>query len=433
MRCPGTCIRATTFPQPHPATVARNTHESPEATMTAIIARSDTAAEQVDVLLQRVHTIAPILREHAWAAEQNHRLSQESVAAMREAGLYAMFVPKALGGLELDPMSTFQILEEVSRIDAAAGWNLQLSVAIGVLGAWLPDEGAREIFSRDVIVAGTLFPPAQAVAIPGGYRVTGRAPFVSGCHSASWFVGPAQVIEDGALLLQDGNPVTVLVFFPASDAEIIDNWDTLGMRGTGSHDVAITDRFVPDQHTAPFVPYADAPPGSAYQGPLYRLTIWHSIAALAAPALGIAQAAIDDLVALATTKTPAYTATPLAARASAQTQAAQAQAHVGAARAYLYDSLDQAWQTCLGGSVLTREQRMTLQLASCHAVQAAATAVRLVHTAAGGTAIRAGHRFQEYFRNTHTITQHAFVSASRFDAVGQMMFGLDPDWPFFAF
>jgi alkylation response protein AidB-like acyl-CoA dehydrogenase len=329
-------------------------------------------------------------------------------------------------------MSTFRVLEEVSRIDAAAGWNLQISVAISPFGAWLPDDGAKEIFAPEVIVAGALFPPAQAIAVPGGYRVTGRTPFVSGCHNATWFLAPAQVTTEG-LSNQNDTPVMVVVFFPRADAEIIDNWDTLGMRGTGSHDVAITDRFVPEHRTGAFVPLSTKPPGSAYSGPLYRLTIWPSIVVLAAPALGIARAAIDDLVRLATTKMPAYTGSPLAQRPIAQALAAQAQAHLGAARSYVYEALTEAWETCVAGQLLSMQQRMTLQLAGCHGVQAAATAVRLVHSAAGGTAIRKGHRFERYFRDVHTITQHAFISASRFESVGQLMFGLAPEWPFFAF
>jgi indole-3-acetate monooxygenase len=200
-------------------------------------------------LLEAVKSIEPILREHAQESEERSRLAKPVVEAMRQARLFAMWIPKSLGGLELDPMSAFRVVEEVSRIDSAAGWNLQLSIAAGPFGAWLPDEGAEEIYSKDLIMAGALFPPAQAVPVEGGYRVTGRTPFVSGCHHCSWFIAPAHVMERTGPRTENGEPVTVLAFLPASDGEIVDNWDTLGMRGTGSHDVAIRDKFVPKHHT----------------------------------------------------------------------------------------------------------------------------------------------------------------------------------------
>ncbi len=122
-----------------------------------------------------------------------------------------------------------------------------------------------------------------------------------------------------------------------TQVSILDTWHTLGMRGTGSHDVAVSDMFVPERYTAPMVPLEQ--PGQAYQGPLYRLTIWPPIALLAPPALGVARAAIDDLLELARAKTPSYTGATLRARQVVQRQVAEAEATLGAGRAYLYDNL----------------------------------------------------------------------------------------------
>ena len=208
-------------------------------------------------------------------------------------------------------MTAFQVVEEVSRIDSAAGWNLQLSSGIDAVGAWFSDDGAKEIYGEpDTSFAGSFFPPRRAVAVDGGYRLDGRTPFVSGAHQAHWFLGLAQVYDgDMQRLNADGTPVTLLTMCPASEAVIVDNWRTLGMRGTGSHDVVITDVFVPSSHTALLAPYEN--PGRAYEGPLYKFTVWTSISVLAPPALGIARAAIDDLLDFAARKAPAYLATPL--------------------------------------------------------------------------------------------------------------------------
>ena len=218
---------------------------------------------------------------------------------------------------------------------------------------------------------------------------------------------------------------------PAEQAEIIDNWNTLGMSGTGSHDVALNDVFVPEERAVPFVPLGT--PSEAYSGPLYRLTVWPAVAALATPALGIARAAIDDLIELATKKTPAYTVKSLRDRSVVQSQLGQAEAKLGAARAYLHDVFDKAYADAVKGKSITMENKCKAQLASTHAILAAAEAVDLVHAAVGASGIRREYRFQKYFRDVHVITQHAFTSASRFESVGQILMGLQPEWSFFAF
>jgi alkylation response protein AidB-like acyl-CoA dehydrogenase len=394
----------------------------------------DTATD-VETLHQGVEKIEPVLRENGPVAEQIRRLPDASVNAMREAGLYRMWTPKDLGGLEIDPVSGVDLFEKIARIDAAAGWNLYMSVTPSVFGMWLSDDGAREVFAGEPTLAGALFPPASAVPAEGGYRVSGRVPFVSGCHAATWLILAAVVIEDGEpKRTADGVPVSLLAFVPRADAGIIDNWDTLGMRGTGSHDVEVTDLFVPENRAPVFAPFADDPPGSAFQGPLYRMVFWEAPPGLASIALGIARAAIEDVVQLARVKTPAYTGIPLRERPAAQSQIAQAEGHRAAAWAYLRETLAAAYATtCETGRILTIDQRRDIQLASCHAVQAAATAVRLVHEVAGSSAIRNSQPFAGHFRNVHTVTQHAFTSVSRYESVGQLMLGLPPEWPFFAF
>jgi len=161
------------------------------------------------------------------------------------------------------------------------------------------------------------------------------------------------------------------------------------------------------------------------------MTLWYVTAALAAPSLGTARAAIDALVALASKKTPNYTRSPLAERPVAQMQAARAEALLGAARAYLYETVRDAWETAEQGQFLAQKQKMAIQLAVSHAIRSAADAVDLVHQAAGTSGIRLEQPFERYFRDANVMTQHAFGSASRFESVGKLMFGLETDWPFF--
>jgi alkylation response protein AidB-like acyl-CoA dehydrogenase len=302
-----------------------------------------------------------------------------------------------------------------------------------MFGAWFSDSATEQVFGpEETILGGSFNPPRKALPVAGGYRVTGRTPFVSGAHGDTIFIGLANIWDAEMMRTgPDGVPITLLTAVPAEQAEIIDNWNTLGMSGTGSHDVALNDLFVPEERAVPWVPLRT--PSKAYGGPLYRLTIWPAVAALAAPALGIARAAIDELVELATKKTPAYTVKSLRDRSVVQSQLAQAEAKLGSARAYLHDVFDKAYADAVDGQPITMEHKCRAQLASTHAILAAAEAVDLVHAAVGASGIRREYRFQKHFRDVHVITQHAFTSASRYESIGQILLGLEPEWPFFAF
>lgn len=389
------------------------------------------ATATLSSLLDTVHRIEPVIRAHAADAERDRHLSDAAAEAMRKSRLFQLWRPRVLGGLEVDPMTGFRVVEEISRIDSAAGWNLQLSCAVDALGAWLPDEGAKEIFGDpDTTLAGSFFPPRRAVAVDGGFRVTGTTPFVSGAHQAKWYLGLANIYDgDAPRLGEHGAPITLMTMCPAREAVLIDNWQTMGMRGTGSHDISMKNVFVPSHRIAVLAPYEQ--PGSAYGGPLYKFTVWVAISVLAPVPLGIARAALDELLALATKKTPSYLAKPLADRSSVQAVVGEAEARLGAARAYLYEALKEVWDKALQGHLIDMSGKMKLQLAATHAVVEAARVVDLVHSAAGTTAIREEHSLQRHFRDVHTITQHAFVSASRYESGGQYFLGVPIEWPFY--
>ena len=382
-------------------------------------------------LLEAVKEIAPIIRENADRSERERRLADETVAAMKRAGLYRMCKPRAFGGMEVDAMTAMRVLEEVSRIDTSAGWNLNISSGGVNFGAWIPDQGLQEFLGGDPdgAIAGAVFPPGKAIPEDGGYRITGRWPFGSGCEHASWLLETA-VIHDGEKpRLEDGRPVQLLFVFPAAQAEILDTWHTMGMCGTGSHDIAVRDLFVPSHRVGVVRPLEKLP--EAFNSPLYRMTLWFPTVALAAPALGNARAAIDALVELGGKKTPAYTGSTVAARAAAQMQLGEAEALLGAARAYVYESIKAVWQTVERGQFLSQQEKITIQLAASHAVRSSARVVELVHRAAGTSAIRREQPFERHFRDAHVITQHAFGSMNRFESVGKLLFGQETDWPFF--
>jgi alkylation response protein AidB-like acyl-CoA dehydrogenase len=382
-------------------------------------------------LLDAVRQVEPVIRAHAANAERDRRLSDQVADAMRDVGLYRMWRPKALGGLEVNPMTAFRVLEEVARIDSATGWNLQLSTAVDALGAWFPDDGAAEVFgSPDARFAGGFFPFRRAVAVDGGYRVSGQTPFASGAHQATWFDSLAHVYDgETQRLNKDGLPVTIIAMSPAADVAILDTWHTMGMRGTGSHDVVMTDAFVPERRTALLAPYDE--PGNAYRGPLYRFTVWTAICVIATVPLGVARAALDELLELASRKTPSYLTTALRDRITVHGKVGEADAMLGAARAYLYESLREVWDKALDGQLIDMPGKMKMQQAATHAVAASAKAVDLVQAVAGTTGMREEHQFQRHFRDLHTMIHHAYVSASRYESAGQYLLGVPIEWPFY--
>ncbi|MCP5113720.1 MAG: hydroxylase, partial [bacterium] len=231
-----------------------------------------------------------------------------------------------------------------------------------------------------MIVAGAFSPPAEVSPVEGGYRLNGHWAFGSGCQYASWFIGPAVVMDgDQPKLADSGDPVQAVITFRAKDVEIRDTWHALGMRGTGSHDFVAEDVFIPERWVTPLVPLTD--PGKAHEGPLYRLALWPAVGVLAPPALGVARATIDELVELAKRKTPRYTRSKLRERQVAQAQVAEAEASLGAGRAYLHEAFGEAFEAVSSGHRLPQEQKIKMQLATTYAIQSAAKAVDLVHAA----------------------------------------------------
>ncbi|WP_159713287.1 acyl-CoA dehydrogenase family protein [Geminicoccus flavidas] len=387
-------------------------------------------------LLQAVEQIKPIIAEHAQRAEADRRLSDVVYEAMHQAGLFGMHAPKAHGGLELHPVDAMQIYEAIARIDSSAAWNLLMNQGISAYAAWLPAEGARELF-RDgpPATAGAFNPPAAATRAEGGWRITGRVPFASGCHNAQWLAMPAVEMDDHDQPKVDpttGMPKVFGAFFPRADAQILDTWHTLGMRGTGSADIAVRDLFVPDQMTAPVGPLRHPAPG--FEGPLFRLWPWTNILSEATVSVGIAAEALDQGTRLCTTKTAAYNAMPLREQQLVQYQMGKARARVEASRDTLHRAASAAYdEVAESGAGLTADGKIRLQLAVCFAAEACAEAVRLVTDSVGTAAIRLEEPFQRHLRDAHVLLQHSSKSAARYASAGRLMFGLENDWVWLSF
>jgi alkylation response protein AidB-like acyl-CoA dehydrogenase len=374
-------------------------------------------------VLAAAEEIAPVLREHASEAERRRRLAPASLQAMRGAGLFRMLLPRGLGGLEVDPVTFARAVEITSRHDAAAGWALQAGNIGDWFGARFPDAGAEEIFGGDPdqLMAAAFHPPLPGTAVDGGIRVSGRRPLASTIHDAHWLFVTALV---------DGVPFATAV--PAGEATVVDTWDSLGMRGTDSNDVVLEDVFVPERRTFPFAP--DFTPGARYGGPLYRMPVVAIMSAMLAPiALAIARQAIEALRALAPSKTSLGTERVLRDRSMTHARLGRAEGLVRSARAGLHATLEEEWQRVSAGRTPTLEDRAGDLLAGAHAVRAAVEAVDLVYGLAGSSAVYERSPVERHFRDINTVRHHGFVCESRFEAVGQVMLGVDPEFMLVAF
>jgi alkylation response protein AidB-like acyl-CoA dehydrogenase len=382
-----------------------------------------------------VERIRPIVEEHAAGAEANRQLSRTAYDAMVNAGLFAMLAPTAHGGLEVHPVVALRVWEAVARIDPSAAWNLVMNQHAAEFVAWLPMPGRDEMLhDGPTTLAGGFNPPAVATRVEGGWRITGRCPFASGCHQAAWLVMPALEMDGDHPKLDpaSGQPSLLAMFFPRAEGRILDTWHTLGMRGTGSTDVAVEDLFVPDRRTTPVAPLTSPPSG--FEGPLFRMFPWTGILGEATVSVGVAAAAVDAATQLCKTKTPFYNATPLREQQLAQFQIGKAKARVEASRDTLYRAAEAAYDdVSTSGGLLSVEAKIRLQLAVCFAAEACAEAVRFVNDVTGTSSIRLEQPFERYFRDTHVMLQHSDKSSARYASAGRLMFGLANDWAWLSF
>jgi alkylation response protein AidB-like acyl-CoA dehydrogenase len=287
---------------------------------------------------------------------------------------------------------------------------------------WLSEEVAWDIVGRDpnAAISGTLAPPGRAVIVPGGYRVTGQWRFASGCHHATWHVGYAALFDgETRVLAEDGTPAFRLMLVPAAELTIIDTWQVTGMRGTGSHDVAVTDVFVPADHS--YGGGAVDPPVDprCYPGLLYRILPDLVPICLAAVPLGMTRAAIDAFIDLSHGKRRQHASGLLSEHAVVQDRVGRAEASLRAARAFVYETLRATSAAVRETGAVTAEQRTLLALAATHATATAVQVMDMLWDAAGATTIFPASPLERLFRNIHTVQHNTFIGAHQFETAGR--------------
>jgi alkylation response protein AidB-like acyl-CoA dehydrogenase len=365
-----------------------------------------------------VGSLTQMIREECAVCDRTRAIPAPVVDALRDAGVFHLLAPRAVGGAEADPLTFLRVVEEVSYADGSAGWCTMIGGCYATFGGMLPSEGAREIFGDPSTISAGSFRPDKGVAteVEGGYRVSGRWDLASGSSHANWYIAGATIMRDGAPVPgPHGMPLMREFFFPASEAQVIDTWESTGLRGTASHDYAAQDVFVPEHRTLWF----QDPPTEP--GPLYRMPPVAMFSTfIAAVQLGIARHAIDAFVELATTKIPTMSQIILADRVTAQASLGRATAMVSSARGYLENVLQSLWDRIQAGHAPTLGDRRDLWLASAHAGHTAYAAIDMLYTAAGATAVYATSPFDRCLRDARTALQHVCTQEVHFELAGRL-------------
>jgi len=379
--------------------------------------------------LDRVDIAGPIVEAGAPEADRTHELTKEGMAALHEQGLFRLLLSKKVGGAEL-PLPVFvQIVERVAQYDGSAAWCVCQGNGCAVLGGYIDPEVGSEIWGNNP--AGVLaWGPgkAEATAVDGGYIVNTDSVFVSGGHHATWLAAHCSVVKerDGTVRLgADGQPENRTILVPADQATLSDNWDVVGLRGTGSDGFTLENFFVPEKHSiVRDTMIEDAGETST----LYSFTTISVYAmGFASTAMGIAQGFLDQFNELAQEKKPRRVNASLSDLPVVHDEYARAHAKLSAARAYLRNSVDAAWQEAEASGAATIAQRMAVRLAATHAIHEAKSVVDTLFDTGGTSSVFARAPFERRFRDIHAVALQIQGRKTNFGTVGAYLLGHEPD------
>lgn len=374
-------------------------------------------------VLEAVRELVPFIRAKGPEAEEARTLPLEVLARLREAGVFRMCVPRSLGGDEVDLLTGMDVLETISRADGATGWTAMLGAEAPHLFALLAPEVFQDIYRQgpDVILAGAFSAQGEARIVPGGYRISGRWSFATGSQHCHWLMANCVLLQDGKPLPGPipGMPATRAMLFRAEQARVLDNWRVLGLRGTGSHDFTAEDLFVPREYTLDI--FTDAP---KYPGPLYVTPVPQFAMHMSAVAVGIAQGAIDDLVAYAQAgKKRLYAATTLAESPLFRHKLGRADATLRAVRALVHAEARLLWTTASEAPEAAPALMPRIMSTLTWVAETTSEVVDACYMAMGGNAARDGTSLQRRFRDIHTLAQHGAAADSWYAESGSVVLG----------
>ncbi|MGZ5874184.1 MAG: acyl-CoA dehydrogenase family protein [Bradyrhizobium sp.] len=398
--------------------------------MGTLFATSADLAGDRDVIA-RAEAVRAAVAAASGEIESTRRLPPALLDRLHEAGLFRLLLPRSSNGIETDPLTFFHVIETIARADASTAWCLSQAGGCAMSAAYLDLPVAHAIFGNDprAVLAWGPGPRVRAIECEGGYKVTGVWAFASGGRHPTWLGAHCPIYQaDGSPRLDAGGVQqerTMLV--RAEDVAWTDIWNTVGLRGTASDQFALEDFFVRADHSIT----REFDRECRESGPLYRMgsgTCYQ--VGFAGVACGIARGALDNFVDIARNKVPRGFKSPLRDNAVIQSNLAQAEVNLRAARGFVLQSMADIWKDLSAGATITVEQRITVRMAATHAIHKAREAVDFAYNAAGATAIFENHPLERRFRDIHTVTQQLQGRLSHFETDGAWMMGADADLTF---
>jgi alkylation response protein AidB-like acyl-CoA dehydrogenase len=380
-----------------------------------------------------VAPVADVIRRTAAEAEAVRRLPQDLMTLLKDAGLFSIYTPRQFGGLEMPLPDALRVVEEVARHDGSTAWTVALGLANGVFTSMLPQHSAVRVLGNGaaLIPAAPAF-AVRALAVDGGYCLTGRWGYNSGAPNADWIAVPVTIFEGDQPRVGPAGAEAIFAFVAPSDVEIIDTWYVTGLRATGTQDLRVDDIFVAED----MVGHATMGPSGPVLRPVRETVMTRipfmtlaGVAQVPPVALGLARRALEEFQQLAQTKQSAFGGPRLAEQIHAQVALARAEALVRAARTYWYYELDTLWDAAVQNAPISLEQRAAQRIASLLATEHCVAAVDMLYRRAGSSAIFQSSPLERCFRDVHTAAQHLQVQEGRWETAGRVLMGLEPGSP----
>ncbi len=376
-------------------------------------------------VFEKVEGLCNEISLRAAEIEAARRLPEDLALKLAETGVFRFLIPNDIGGLEAEPIEVLKTIERVGRADSSTAWCVMIAGTNALVSAYLDKEVAREIFSDPLVITGGVFAPKGRAVLEGDhYRVNGHWNWASGSTHCHWLTGGCMVIENGKLKkMSNDQPEVRSMVFPADAVELVDTWQVVGQSGTGSGDMVAKDMLVPAAKSVALA--TDKPRVSS---PTYAFPVFGFLAlGISAVALGNARGAIDDLLALATEKTPQGSTKVLADRSGTQVTFAQTEAQLSSARAFVIDAVNEAWVAAKADGEIPLNLKARLRLAATHATRTSADVVRSMYDLAGGSAVFLSSPLQRRFRDAHVATSHMMIAPPTYELTGRVLLGVETD------
>ena len=384
--------------------------------------------KQAQEIWNCVRALKPLVVANRAAGEALKRLPDPVAQAFVEADFYRLVVPEDLGGMGLDPLTYFELCEEIASYDGSTGWNFALASTNAPLIGSLNLDRLRSVFAApDCGIAGTVMPTGRAVKAQDGWRVSGRWRWMSGVHQAKWVIVGTMIYEgDDPARNADGSPQILQFLLPKDASRVLNVWDVGGMRGTGSTDYACEDIFVSDDMAVQvFSGKANHP------APIFHLPFTYFGFGLCAVGLGIGRAALEGLKALAAEKVSLATRSSLRDQSHVQYAVAKSGALLRSSRTHARESFRAIWDAVTRGEPVSMQSRSEARASYVHAAESAMEAVHLCYRAAGGTSLFQSSPFEQALRDVYAVTCHATMQCQLMEDAGRVELGLAPRATFF--